>query len=186
MAFIDLDKESISLKNIINFQYISAKRDVTNKEVNKTLSLQTSKIYEKTEATDEQNARIEEFKDKLIDTDVDLTNIYAGLFEATVEKVKKFGGIVKDESKISIESTLQHRDLLKGNTTVMYAHGDHTFPEYNNGLGYMNLISIIFEIEILIQEFKRTKSEIPADIKSFIYRRTRSTHSSTNAIYFYQ
>lgn len=184
IASIDLDKENISLKNIINFQFISAKRDVTNREVNKTLSLQTSRIYEKTEATDEQNARIEEFKDKLIDTDDDLTKIYEGLFEKTVEKVKEFGGVVKGESEISIESTLQHRDLLKGNTTVMYAHGEHSFPEYNNGLGYMNLISIIFEIEILEQEFKRTKNEIPADINLlFIEEPEAHTHPQMQYVF---
>jgi putative ATP-dependent endonuclease of OLD family len=184
IASIDLDKENISLKNIINFQFISAKRDVTNREVNKTLSLQTSRIYEKTEATDEQNARIEEFKDKLIDTDDDLTKIYEGLFEKTVEKVKEFGGVVKGESEISIESTLQHRDLLKGNTTVMYAHGGHSFPEYNNGLGYMNLISIIFEIEILVQEFKRTKNEIPADINLlFIEEPEAHTHPQMQYVF---
>ena len=184
IANIDLDKENISLKNIVNFKFISAKRDVTNREANKTLSLQTSRIYEKTEATDEQNERIEEFKDKLIDTDDDLTKIYKGLFEKTVEKVKEFGGVVEGESEISIESTLQHRDLLKGNTTVMYAHGEHSFPEYNNGLGYMNLISIIFEIEILVQEFKRTKNEIPADINLlFIEEPEAHTHPQMQYIF---
>ena len=50
----------------------------------------------------------------------------------------------------------------------MYSHGAHTLPEYYNGLGYMNLISIIFEIEILIQEFKRTRDEMPADINILV------------------
>ena len=184
ISSIDLDNENISLKKILNFQFISAKRDVTNREVDKTLSLQTSRIYEKTEATDEQNTRIEEFKDKLIDTDDDLTKIYEGLFEKTVEKVKEFGGVVKGESEISIESTLQHRDLLKGNTTVMYSHGEHSFPEYNNGLGYMNLISIIFEIEILVQEFKRTKHETPADINLlFIEEPEAHTHPQMQYVF---
>lgn len=181
---IDLDNEKISLKNIINFKYISAKRDVTNREVNTTLSTQTSKIYDKTEASDEQNTQIEEFKAKLVETDTKLSGIYAELFKETVTKVAKFGGIKDGESKIIIESTLQHKELLKGNTTVMYKHGDHSFPEYHNGLGYMNLISIIFEIEILLQEFKRTKSEQPADINLlFIEEPEAHTHPQMQYVF---
>lgn len=36
--YIDLDKELISTKDIINFKYISARRDVANKDIDKTLS----------------------------------------------------------------------------------------------------------------------------------------------------
>lgn len=184
VSYIDLDKENISLKNIINFQYISAKRDVTNKELNKTLSFQTSRIYEKSEATDEQNEQIAKFKDTLGNTDIELSKIYKDLFKETIEKVSKFGGITVGESEVSIESTLQHRDLLKGNTTVMYAHGEHSFPEYNNGLGYMNLISIIFEMEILMQEFKRTKNEIPADI-NFLFIEEPEAHTHPQMQYVF-
>ncbi len=68
--FVDLDKEGISLKDIINFKYIPAKRDVTNKEFDKTLSGQTSKIYKQTEFNDEQTQAVEDFKDTLSNTDI--------------------------------------------------------------------------------------------------------------------
>lgn len=181
---IDLDKENISLKNILNFKKISARRDVTNKEVDTTLSSQTSKIYEKREASEEQNEQIDKFKDQLGDTDTVLSGIYKDLFKDTIEKVRRFGGIKENDSEISIESTLQHRELLKGNTTVMYSHADHMFPENLNGLGYMNLISVIFEIEILIQEFKRTKDEAPADINIlFIEEPEAHTHPQMQYIF---
>lgn len=182
--FIDLDKENISLKNILNFKKISARRDVTNKEVDTTLSSQTSKIYEKREASEEQNEQIDKFKDQLGDTDTVLSGIYKDLFKDTIEKVRRFGGIKENDSEISIESTLQHRELLKGNTTVMYSHADHMFPENLNGLGYMNLISVIFEIEILIQEFKRAKDEAPADINIlFIEEPEAHTHPQMQYIF---
>ncbi|MBQ4819477.1 ATP-dependent endonuclease [Aquimarina sp. MMG016] len=166
-VYIDLDSEKISTKEIINFKFISAKRSVTNKENDKTLSTQTSEIYNQTEKTDEQNEQIEKFKDELVSTDHTFSTIYESLFENVVEKVRLFGGIRNDDSTISIESSLQHRELLSGNTTVMYKHNDTTLPEYNNGLGYMNLISMIFEIEIKIQEFKKSKLERPSDINLF-------------------
>ncbi|KKL94815.1 hypothetical protein LCGC14_1860850, partial [marine sediment metagenome] len=37
--FIDLGNEKIALKNIINFKYIRANREVSNKDIDKTLSL---------------------------------------------------------------------------------------------------------------------------------------------------
>ncbi|WP_299180156.1 ATP-dependent endonuclease [uncultured Aquimarina sp.] len=182
--FIDLEKEKIPTKQVIHFNYISAKRSVTNNEKNKTLSTQTSEIYKETEKTDVQNERIEEFKEQLSTTDTVLTDIYATLFKDVIEKVRKFGGVKSDDSTIKIESTLQHRELLEGNTTVMYKHNDNTLPEYNNGLGYMNLISMIFQIEILIQVFKKGKEEKPADINLlFIEEPEAHTHPQMQYIF---
>ncbi|WP_339695916.1 ATP-dependent endonuclease [uncultured Marixanthomonas sp.] len=182
--FIDLDVEKISTKDIISFKFISAKRSVTNKENDQTLSGQTSEIYNETEKTDEQNEKIEQFKEELITTDYALSEIYETLFEVVVEKVRLFGGIKSDDSTIKIESSLQHRELLSGNTTVMYKHNDTTLPEYNNGLGYMNLISMIFQIEILIQEFKKSKDEKPADINLlFIEEPEAHTHPQMQYVF---
>lgn len=182
---IDLEKEKISISDIINFKYISAKRDVANKDVDKTLSGQTSRIYRRTETSDEQNQAVENFKDKLSETDSHLSGIYKALFEDIVKKVRDFGGIKINESEIEVISTLQHRELLEGNTTVVYKHdeGNH-LPEHYNGLGYMNLISMIFEIEILVNEFKREKDKKPADINLlFIEEPEAHTHPQMQYIF---
>jgi predicted ATP-dependent endonuclease of OLD family len=183
--WIDLVKEEISIKEIVNFKFISAKRDVTNKEIDKTLSGQTSRIYSRTEASDEQNKAVEDFKDRLTETDTHLSDIYKSLFSAIVKKVKDFGGIKINESEIEIVSTLQHRELLEGNTTVIYKHDeDNQLPEHYNGLGYMNLISMIFEIEILVQEFKREKDQKPADINLlFIEEPEAHTHPQMQYVF---
>lgn len=183
--FIDLDKELISIKDIVNFKYISARREVANKEVDKTLSTQTSKIYEKTETSPDQNRAVEDFKDRLSETDDQLSDIYVDLFKTIIKKVGDFGGIKPNESEIEIISNLQHRELLKGNTTVVYKHDDdNKLPEHYNGLGYMNLICMIFEIEILIQEFKREKEKKPADINLlFIEEPEAHTHPQMQYVF---
>jgi predicted ATP-dependent endonuclease of OLD family len=184
-AAIDLDAEKIRLADIINFKYISAKRDVANKDIDKTLSGQTSRIYKRTEASDEQNKAVEDFKDKLSETDTHLSGIYKILFDDIVKKVRNFGGVKINESEIEIISSLQHRELLEGNTTVVYKHDtDNQLPEHYNGLGYMNLISMIFEIEILIHEFKREKDKKPADINLlFIEEPEAHTHPQMQYVF---
>jgi predicted ATP-dependent endonuclease of OLD family len=166
--FIDIESEGIAIKDIIGFKYISARRDVTNKEKENTLSKQTSNLYKKKEDNSEKNQATENFKDQLSETDSTLSEIYKDLFSEVLKKVQDFGGIKLNDTDIEIISTLQHRELLEGNTTVVYTHDDHKLPEHYNGLGYMNLISMIFEIEILIQDFKRDKDKRPADINFLI------------------
>lgn len=185
--FIDLGKlkEKVNIGKIINFKFIRAKREVSNKEPNKSLSSLSSRIYKKAEANERELEAIEDFKDALTDTDIQLDGIYAKLFEAVIDKVAQFGGITSGDSIIEIISTLQHRELLEGNTTVMYRHNDKSqLPEHYNGLGYMNLISMIFEIEILLLEFKREKSELPADINLlFIEEPEAHTHPQMQYVF---
>lgn len=181
--FIRLDDENISIKNIINFKYISAKRDVTNKERENTLSKKTSELYKKFDNENNQNI-IQEFKEQLAKTDNDLNKIYSNLFKDVIEKIKDFGGIKPNETNIDIFSTLQHKELLEGNTTVFYNRGDNRLPENYNGLGYMNLINMIFEIEIKIQEFKKSKEEKPSDINLlFIEEPGAHTHPQMQYIF---
>lgn len=165
---IDLVSEKINLNDIISFKYISARRDVTNKEKENTLSKQTSSLYKKKEDSSDKTQATEDFKDQLSETDSTLSDIYKNLFKDVIKKVQDFGGVKLNDTDIAIISTLQHRELLEGNTTVVYTHDDHKLPEHYNGLGYMNLISMIFEIEILVQDFKRDKDKKPADINLLI------------------
>lgn len=166
LKFIILNNESIN--EVINFKFISARRDVTNKDKETTLSKQTSYLYKKQHDSSNRSQTTEEFKDQLSDTDTKLSGTYKVLFSGVIEKVQKFGGMKLKDTDIEIISTLQHKELLEGNTTVVYTHNNHILPEHYNGLGYMNLISMIFEIEILMQDFKREKDKKPADINLLI------------------
>ncbi|MCC8361106.1 ATP-dependent nuclease [Salinimicrobium sediminilitoris] len=166
--YIDLVEQKISISDIISFKHIPARRDVTNKDRDNTLSRQTSSLYNKNEDSEEKVQATEDFIDQLSETDLKLSSIYSDLFKDVVKNVSTFGGVKLNETTIDIISTLQHRDLLEGNTTVVYNHDIDKLPEQYNGLGYMNLISMIFEIEILRQEFKRKKDEKPSDINLLV------------------
>jgi predicted ATP-dependent endonuclease of OLD family len=182
--WIDLQKEKIQLNNVIGFQYISAKRDVTNRDNDKTLSTQTSRIYKKTSASEDQKAIVDDFKAKLRRTDEELTTIYSTLFSDVIDKIKRFGGLKGDDTLINIVSSLQHRELLEGNTTVTYKHDCHDLPEHYNGLGYMNLISMIFEIEVIINQLKKGLDESPAALNIlFIEEPEAHTHPQMQYIF---
>ncbi len=187
LEYIDLGKENIKLDKILNFKLISAKREVSNKDSDETLSSLSSKYYEKKEETEKNSPEIKEFKGQLSKTDKYLDGIYRRLFKTITDKVEQFGGIQKGDSNINIVSTLQTKELLKGNTTVMYDHHeDFSLPETYNGLGYLNLISMIFEIEVLIGEFRKDNKEHekPADINLlFIEEPEAHTHPQMQYIF---
>lgn len=182
--FIDLNKERINLKDILSIQFINAKRSVTNKQNDKTLSNQTSSLYKQVDESDEQIEASNEFKKELRKTDTKLSGIYQNMFEGVIEKVNRFGGISPTDTTIKVASTLQHRELLEGNTTVMYQHQNHDLPEHYNGLGYMNLISMIFEIEMLMSRFRKSLKEQPASINLlFIEEPEAHTHPQMQYVF---
>ncbi|RRW54951.1 ATP-dependent nuclease [Pseudomonas moraviensis] len=182
--FTNLTKEKTPLNEVISFRSVSAKRNVTNKENDKTLSGQTATIYKKTEESDQQKEAVELFKKTLRTTDKSLSAIYQTMFARLLKNVEMFGGLSAAETSIKIASTLQHRELLDGNTTVMYRHDAHELPEHFNGLGYMNLISMIFEIDLLMTSFRRAATERPAALNLlFIEEPEAHTHPQMQYVF---
>jgi putative ATP-dependent endonuclease of OLD family len=176
---------TVDINKIICFKYISARRDTVNKDNDGTLSSLSGRYYEKTKSND-NDPTIQKFEDALLETDTSLTNIYQGLFQSVIKKVKKFGGIRENETIVKIISTLSQQQLLKGNTTVVYEAENHQLPESYNGLGYLNLISVIIEVETLLSEFRNDKdtSDTPANINLlFIEEPEAHTHPQMQYIF---
>ena len=185
-VFTDLIKENIRIDRIISFKWINARRNVSNKDSDRALSSLSSKIYKKMDASKSNPKIVEKFKDTLSDTDKQLDDVYKEIFHEVIDDVKKFGGMHQDDSVIKIVSSLQHKELLEENTTVMYRLNtrDDSLPESYNGLGYMNLISMIFEIKILLHEFQREKEEKPSDINLlFIEEPEVHTHPQMQCVF---
>lgn len=182
--------DKATIRNILNFQRIKAKRDVSNvdgtrKTSDKTLSKMSSRYYEKI-SNDEEKESTKELQKQLSETDVKLDRVYETLFNNVVEKVKRFGGVKQDDSIIKIVSTLEEKNILKENTSVMYEHSSHVLPEDYNGLGYLNLISMIFEIEVILNDFKKKKlkHDEPADINLlFIEEPEAHTHPQMQYVF---
>ena len=151
---------------LISIGYIDAKRQVANKEHDKTLSLQTAELFEKLKS--EENEALDKFIKTIADSDRDLGEVYGEMFSEVVDKVEEIGGFMPKETKLKITSSLQQQNLLKGNTKVVYEHTGVQLPEDHNGLGYMNLISMIFQIEIIRQTFMKGRNGKMADINLLV------------------
>lgn len=183
--YIKLDGlQGFRLDDVINFEYISARRNVDNKDVDHTLSVQTSELYKAQEDTEENIEARENFIASLKETDNTLTSIYSNIFDGIINKIGLFGGMHQYETIIKVISTLQHRELLSGNTTVVYEHDNRKLPENFNGLGYMNLISMIFEISLIVERMKRSQNRRPADINIlFIEEPEAHTHPQMQYVF---
>lgn len=177
---IENDKD---IGKIIRIKYISAKRLVDNKDSNKTLSMQSASYYEKIENTPEMEQSIADFRNELEKTDKKFDEKYAQIFKDVIDKIKEFGCLKKDDLSLEIKSLLEQSNILKGNTTVFYNYkGQTNLPENYNGLGYLNLISIIFEIENIITDF--SKSDEVADINLlFIEEPEAHTHPQMQYVF---
>lgn len=183
------DKKLIS--RIINIQSIKAKREVNNSDSNrpdKTLSKLSSDYYESLENTQQEEQTISELNKKLEATDKELDKVYPKVFKEVLDKVQLFGGKTKGESAINVISTLQSKNILKENTSVVYKHAETFLPEDYNGLGYLNLFSMIFDLEIMFREFRKEREivedQIPADINIlFIEEPEAHTHPQMQHVF---
>lgn len=174
-----LDKKEV--QRIIRFQSIKASRDASNKHNDHSLSTLSSRYYEYLKGNESET--INEFEKAIMDTDESLNQIYKKVFSNIGQSVAKFGG-VDGETQISIQSSLREKELLSGNTTLFYKYDEVHLPESYNGLGYLNLIGIIFEIETIIAGFHGKENEESADINIlFIEEPEAHTHPQLQYIF---
>ena len=171
-------KEEIDSKNIqkvIKVTGIRADRAVSNDEGNHALSILTNRYYEtyRKNIKDESNSIFQELEVELEKADRTLYKIYngekaddgkdsEGIFRDIIDVVKNYGGY-DNGINISIESSISEKNLLTNNTSLYYKHGDgdsSSLPETYNGLGYLNLIGILFEIETKLQELYEQSADI--------------------------
>ncbi len=183
---IEIKDEQLS--KIISLKTISAKRDVANEEgenarSNKTLSKLSYKFFNslnKSESTD-----VSELQVKLVETDDKLNKTYEKTFQKVVNDIKKFS-YSNNDSQISIKSNLEEMNILKENTSVVYQQDNKELPEDYNGLGYMNLFAMVFNLHLIFDSFKKahTDQEKQSDINLlFIEEPEAHTHPQMQYVF---
>ena len=144
-------KDEKVLKNVLKLKVIKAPREFL-KSKNTTLSDFAKDLYKLKQESDRET--INEFKNSLEDIEQDLNKAYDKLFSETFSSMKKY--IDDNAFALQVISTLSDdEDLFQNNTELQYGNN---LPEHYNGLGYLNFLSILFEIYLLIEEQKSKKT----------------------------
>ena len=186
----EIDNKDI--QKVIKVAGIRADRAVSNDDHNHVLSGLTGKYFSSYKAAkDESESVFTRLEEKLEEADKELYKIYNGeksesgevidgIFSNVIDVVKTYGGAEKGID-IAIESSISEKNLLSDNTNLSYRQGgDCSLPETYNGLGYLNLIGILFEIETKIQEL----FEQPADI-NLLYIEEPEAHTHPQLQYIF-
>ena len=180
------------IQKVIKVAGIRADRAVSNDDRNHVLSALTSKYFSSYKtAKDKSESVFTRLEETLLEADQELYKIYNGeksesgelingIFSNVIEAVKKYSG-AENGIDIAIESSISEKNLLSDNTNLSYRQGRNcSLPETYNGLGYLNLIGILFEIETKIQEL----FEQPADI-NLLYIEEPEAHTHPQLQYIF-
>lgn len=181
--FVEVDFNTV--KKVVSLKSISARRNVENEDVEgsktgNTLSRLSYRYFKPFE--DSKDTSIIELQKKLIETDKNLTTSYQTIFKKVTDDIKDFS---YDQSEVTVRSNFQEINLLKENTSVVYHEDGHYLPEGFNGLGYMNLFSMIFELHIIFEQFKNDQNQLkPSDINLlFIEEPEAHTHPQMQYVF---
>lgn len=171
------------VRSIISLQTISAKRDVKNEEGRgQSLSSLAEKYYD---ATFSENTMPSSLQKGLESADRELDKVYKETFEPMIQDVRAMS-YNSAETEISVLSTLSEKNILQENTTVKYKLEDSYLPEDYNGLGYLNLIEMIFDIGIKLDKLakKNNPDEDPTPINLlFIEEPEAHTHPQMQYVF---
>ena len=186
----EIDNKDI--QKVIKVAGIRADRAVSNDDRNHVLSGLTGKYFSSYKAAKDKSELVfTKLEEKLEEADKDLYKIYNGeksegeeptdgIFSNVIDVIKTYGG-AENGIDIAIESSISEKNLLSDNTNLSYRQGgDCSLPETYNGLGYLNLIGILFEIETKIQEL----FEQPADI-NLLYIEEPEAHTHPQLQYIF-
>ena len=177
--------EMKDVHKIIKVRGISASREVSNKENNHSLSKTSNQFYKLNNGEDIDSNANNLLRSAILKADETLTKAYSGdesnegIFTPVFERVKRFGGH-DSEAELAIHSSLSEKDILSNTTTLYYKHDDSLLPETYNGLGYLNLYGIIFEIETVMADIKQD----PADI-NLVYIEEPESHTHPQLQYIF-
>ena len=186
----EIDNKDI--QKVIKVAGIRADRAVSNDDRNHVLSGLTGKYFSSYKAAKDKSLSVfTRLEEKLEEADRELYKIYNGeksegeeaingIFSNVIDVIKTYGG-AENGIDIAIESSISEKNLLSDNTNLSYTQGgDCSLPETYNGLGYLNLIGILFEIETKIQEL----FEQPADI-NLLYIEEPEAHTHPQLQYIF-
>lgn len=170
----EIKPHDADLNKLLNIEIIRAPRDFV-KNNSKTLSVQSSDYFRARSKNDSKV--LDRFSEALEKIDKDLKTEYDVIYKDVFDSIKKY--IDDDSINPEVIPELNAEKIIGDNTIVKY---QNDLPEYNNGLGYLNLISILLEIHLYVEKLSGKASK-PDIFLLFIEEPEAHTHPQMQYIF---
>lgn len=143
-----IEKDKKSIDNLINYQVIHAKRSVSSSEAGesskKVLSNLATKYYDKKTENQLSSDDLDVINASLLDMDKTLEDKYKDFFNNFLNKSKDFLAM----TELRVVSDLESKEIISNHSKIVYGSEDESLPEHLNGLGYMNILYLLLQLEI--------------------------------------
>lgn len=152
-----IKKEFKDVDKLIDFEIIHAKRSVSSSEEKngrKVLSDLTTTFFNESNLTAPD--KFEQINALIESMDVRLDSEYDAFFSDFLKTAKDFLGM----AKLRVRSNLKAAEIMSDASEVVYGDETTQLPEYLNGLGHMNILYLLLNIEIKKENFRSNKKDI--------------------------
>eukprot|EP01090_Pellita_catalonica_P012349 TRINITY_DN2656_c0_g1_i2.p1 TRINITY_DN2656_c0_g1~~TRINITY_DN2656_c0_g1_i2.p1 ORF type:complete len:621 (+),score=69.39 TRINITY_DN2656_c0_g1_i2:2610-4472(+) len=143
-----INKDKKAIDNLINYQVIHAKRNVSSSEAGesskKVLSNLATKYYDKKTENQLSSDDLDIINASLLKMDKTLEGKYKDFFDNFLNKSKDFLAM----NELRVVSDLESKEIISNHSKIVYGSEDESLPEHLNGLGYMNILYLLLQLEI--------------------------------------
>ncbi|MBC1606031.1 AAA family ATPase [Listeria rocourtiae] len=150
-------KDFKDVKKLIDFEIIHAKRSVSSSEEKngKKVLSELATNYFNTINRNEPD-KFEEINELIENMDTNLGDNYATFFDEFLGNAKDFLNL----ESLKIVSNLKAQEILTDSSEVIYGVEKEQLPEYLNGLGHMNILYLLLNMEIKKNNFISNNKDI--------------------------
>lgn len=152
-----IKKDLKDVKKLIDFEIIHAKRSVSSSEEKtgtKVLSTLTTSFFNNTNVNSPD--KFEAINKLIDDMDAKLGTNYEVFFDDFLRNAKEFLGL----DGLKIVSNLKAHEIINDSSEVIYGSEINQLPEYLNGLGHMNILYLLLNMEIKKSTFIANNKDI--------------------------
>jgi len=155
-----IEKDRKVIENLINYQVIHARRSVSSSESGenskKVLSSLATSYYNKKIENQLSSDDLNIINASLLDMDKTLEDKYKTFFYNFLNKSKEFLAM----TELRVISDLESKEIISNHSKIVYGSEDNSLPEHLNGLGYMNILYLLLQLEIKKEYFIEGKRDI--------------------------
>jgi putative ATP-dependent endonuclease of OLD family len=154
-----IPKDLRNVTDLINIQIIHARRNVASSEDNNSkapLATLTTAHFKSKNDSEFPDANINAINALVSNMDEALEKQYDPIFKDFLKNAQDFLNI----SDLNVKSDIQSKTLLENSSQVTYGPNNNLLPEHLNGLGYMNILFLLLEIERKKDTFEKQGNSI--------------------------